>query len=74
MSGRRLRKWIGLSLVLPMTGVPAQAEVVPKIPVALTISVHNDATVPWKTIRGAEAEASHVFREAGIDVEISIVW
>jgi hypothetical protein len=69
VSGRRLRKWIGLGLVLAMAGIPAKAKVAPKPPVVVTISVHNDAVVPWETIRGAEEEASRVFREAGIDVE-----
>jgi hypothetical protein len=42
---------------------------VPKAPVVVTISVHNDAAVAWGTIRAAEDEASHVFREAGIDLQ-----
>ncbi len=60
---------MGLGLVLAMAGVPATAKVAPKTSVVVTISVHNDAAVPWGTIRGAENEASRVFREAGIDVE-----
>jgi hypothetical protein len=52
-----------------MSGFPAKAKVVPKSPVVVTISVYNDAAVPWRTIRGAEDEASLIFREAGIDVE-----
>jgi len=58
-----------LGLVLAMAGVPAKAKVVPKTPIVVTISVHNDVAVPWGTIRGAEEEASRVFRQAGIDVE-----
>jgi len=69
VSGRRLRKWIGLGLVLAMAGIPAKARVAPKPPVVVTISVYNDAAVPWGMIRGAEDEASLVFRQAGIDVE-----
>lgn len=69
MSGKSLRKWMGLGLVVAMSGVPAKAKVVPKTPVVVTISVHNDVAVPWGTIRGAEEEASLVFRQAGIDVE-----
>jgi len=60
---------MGLGLVLAMAGVPAKAKVVPKTPIVVTISVHNDVAVPWGTIRGAEEEASRVFRQAGIDVE-----
>jgi len=60
---------MGLGLVVAMSGVPAKAKVVPKTPVVVTISVHNDVAVPWGTIRGAEEEASLVFRQAGIDVE-----
>ena len=55
--------------MVAMSGVPAKAKVVPKTPVVVTISVHNDVAVPWGTIRGAEEEASLVFRQAGIDVE-----
>jgi hypothetical protein len=60
---------MGLGLVLAMAGVPAKAKAVPKTPIVVTISVHNDVAVPWGTIRGAEEEASRVFRQAGIDVE-----
>ena len=60
---------MGLGLVLAMAGVPVKAKVVPKTPIVVTISVHNDVAVPWGTIRGAEEEASRVFRQAGIDVE-----
>jgi hypothetical protein len=69
VSGRRLGKWKALGLVLAMSGVPGQAKVAPNTPVIVTISMHNDAAVPWGTIREAEVEASRVFREAGIDVE-----
>jgi len=69
VSGKSLRKWMGLGLVVAMSGGPAKAKVVPKTPVVVTISVHNDVAVPWGTIRGAEEEASLVFRQAGIDVE-----
>lgn len=69
MSGRSLTKWMGLGLVLAMSAVPGEAKVAPKPLVVVTISVHNDAAVPWGTIRGAEEEASRVFREAEIDVE-----
>jgi hypothetical protein len=69
VSGKGLRKWIVLGLVVATAGVPAKAKVVQKRPVIVTISVHNDAAVSWGTIRGAEEEASRVFREAGITVE-----
>jgi len=69
VSGIRLRKWVGWGLVVAMSGFPAKAKVAPKSPVVVTISVYNDAAVPWGTIRGAEDEASQIFREAGIDVE-----
>jgi len=69
VSGKSLRKWMGLGLVVAMSGGPAKAKVVPKTPLVVTISVHNDVAVPWGTIRGAEEEASLVFRQAGIDVE-----
>jgi hypothetical protein len=65
----KLRKWGALGLVLAMAGAPAKAKVVRKTPVVVTISMHNDAEVPWGTIRAAEVEASHVFGKAGIGVE-----
>lgn len=69
MSGKGLRKWIVLGLVVATAGGPAKAKVVEKRPVVVTISVHNDAAVSWVTIRAAAEEASRVFREAGINVE-----
>lgn len=60
---------MGLGLVLAMPGVSAKAKEVPRAPVVVMISVHNDVGAPWGTIRDAEDEASYVFREAGIDVE-----
>jgi hypothetical protein len=35
----------------------------------VTISVYNDAEIPADTLRQAEIEASHVFRQSGIDVK-----
>jgi hypothetical protein len=69
VNGRRLWIWMGLGLVVAMVGAPAEAKVAPRAAVGVTISVHNDAAVPWETIRDAEEEASRVFREAGVDVE-----
>ena len=69
MSGKGLRKWTVLGLAVVTAGVPANAKVVEKRPVVVTISVHNDVALSWGTIRGAEEEASRVFREAGINVE-----
>jgi hypothetical protein len=69
VSGRRLRKWMGLGLALAMSGVSGHAKVAPNTPVIVTISVHNDVAVPWGTIQEAEDEASRVFREAGIEVQ-----
>jgi len=69
VNGKRLWIWIGLGLLLVLAGSPGEAKVGPRAAVGVTISVHNDAAVPWETIRNAEEEASRVFREAGIDVE-----
>jgi hypothetical protein len=50
-------------------GVSAKAEGVPKTPIVVMISVHDDAGVSWKTIRASEREASLVFREGGIEID-----
>jgi hypothetical protein len=60
---------MGLGLVLAMQGIPAKAKAAHEAPVVVTISVHNDAAVPWEAIRAAEKEASRVFHAAGIDVQ-----
>jgi hypothetical protein len=69
VSRRGLWKWIGLGLILVMSGAPARAKAAPQNPVVVTISVYNEAAVLWRTVRAAEEEASLVLREAGIDVE-----
>jgi hypothetical protein len=69
LSGRGLWKWTVLGLLLVMPWAPAKAKAAPQNPVVVTISVYNDAAVPWTTVRAAEDQASLVLREAGIDVE-----
>jgi hypothetical protein len=51
-----------------MPDLPLLAKSVPKEPVALTISMYNDAGIPWETLRAAEEEASYIFHEAGIEI------
>ena len=60
---------LGLSVALVIPELPALARSVPKEPVILTIFMHNDAGIPWETLRLAEEEASHVFREARIEIQ-----
>lgn len=69
VSGRKLRRWIGLILILVMPEMPARAKGVPTTPIVVMISVHDDAGVPWGTIRASEREASLVFRETGIEID-----
>jgi hypothetical protein len=69
INGRKLRRCLGLILILLMPEAAARAKVVPKTPIVVMIAVHDDAGVPWETIRAAENEASRVFREAGIQID-----
>lgn len=69
VSGRKLRRWLGLVLMLVMPGMSAEAKGVPKTPIVVMISVYDDAGIPWGTIRASENETSRVFRAAGIEID-----
>jgi hypothetical protein len=66
---KTLRRWLSLvfALTLPSSAVFAQESIDVEKPV--TVSVHNDAGIPAGTLRGAELEASRVFRQSGIEVK-----
>jgi len=58
--------WFGIFLLYVCASVSAQGG----IPTSqVTISVHNDAHVRLDTLVSAEATASRIFREAGLNVE-----
>lgn len=66
---RKLERWLGLVLILVTPGMCAGTKAVPKTPIVMMISVQDDVGIPWKTIRASERQASHVFREAGIELD-----
>jgi len=69
VSGRNLKQWLALAVILTIPGMIAKAKGVPREPIVVTISVHDDAGVPWETIKAAENEASRIFLDAGIVVD-----
>lgn len=69
MYRKTLRQWLGLGLAMGISALPVIAKSVSKEPVTVTISMHNDVGIAWDTLRAAEEETSHVFREAGIDIQ-----
>jgi hypothetical protein len=66
---KTLRRWLSLGFVLALASSAAWAQVVATAEMRVTISVHNDAGVSADTLRGAEMEASRVFRQSGIEVK-----
>lgn len=68
MRNKMLRTWIWLGsfLLLPISTLCAKS--LPKKMLLVTVSVYNDAGVAVGTLRQAEEEASHAFRESGIEV------
>jgi len=65
---KTLCKWLSLVflLALPSSVVCTQARIEEELP--LTVAVHNDAGIPQGTLLEAEAEASRLFRQAGVAV------
>lgn len=68
ISCKSIQYW-GLGLAIAMPALPTIASSLPKERVILTVSVHNDAGIPWETLHAAEEEASRVFREAKIEIQ-----
>lgn len=64
----RIGLWIVLGIYF--LGVTASAKTVPPDTARVTISVFNDASVPLKTLRGAEDVAGRVFASA----DVQIAW
>jgi hypothetical protein len=57
--------WFALLLLARSLNLAAKN---PPPPARMTVSVYNDAHVPPDAIAGAEAEASRIFSQAGLDV------
>jgi len=66
--GKTLRRWLSLVFVLALLGSVLRAQEISDQGLRVTISMHNDAGVSAATLRGAELEASRVFRQSGIEV------
>ena len=62
-------KWIWLVVVLVLASPAAWSKEISVTEMQVTISVHNDAGISSGTLRGAEMEASRVFRQSGIEAK-----
>lgn len=69
MIDKTLRMWLWLVLVLPLPSPAVCAKAIFDQELRVTVAVHNDAEIPNSTLRGAEEEASRLFRQSGIDVK-----
>ena len=68
MLNKTLGRWFSLGFVLALPGSMVRAQEISDQGLRVTISMHNDAGVSAATLRGAELEASRVFRQSGIEV------
>ncbi len=66
---KTLRKWLSLVLALALPSPAAWSKEIAVAEMRVTISVHNDAGISVGTLRGAEMEASRVFRQSGIEAK-----
>ena len=62
-------KWIWLVVVLVLATPAAWSKEIAVAEMQVTISVHNDAGISAGTLKGAEMEASRVFRQSGIEAK-----
>jgi len=69
MIDKTLRKWFSLVLALALPSPAAWSKEIAVAEMRVTISVHNDAGISAGTLRGAEMEASRVFRQSGIEAK-----
>ncbi|MGB2900609.1 MAG: hypothetical protein WBB89_15190 [Candidatus Acidiferrum sp.] len=63
------RKWLSLVFALALPSSAAWSKEIAVAEMLVTISVHNDAGISAGTLRGAEMEASRVFRQSGIEAK-----
>jgi hypothetical protein len=66
---KTLGKWLWLVVVLVLASPAAWSKEIPVTEMRVTISVHNDAGISAGTLKGAEMEASRVFRQSGIEAK-----
>src|SRR6267142_710198 len=66
---KTLRKWLSLVFALALPSSAAWSTQTAVSEMRVTISVHNDAGISAGTLRGAEVEASRVFRQSGIEAK-----
>jgi len=66
---KTLRKWLSLVFALALPSSAAWSKEIAVAEIRVTISVHNDAGISANTLRGAEIEASRVFRQSGIETK-----
>jgi hypothetical protein len=66
---KTLRKWVSLVFALALPSSAAWSNETTAAEMRVTISVHNDAGISADTLRGAEVEASRVFRQSGIEAK-----
>lgn len=69
MVDKTLGKWLWLVVVLVLASPAAWSKEIAVTEMQVTISVHNDAGISAGTLRGAEMEASRVFRQSGIEAK-----
>jgi len=66
---KTLRKGLSLVFALALPSSAAWSKEIAVAEMLVTISVHNDAGISAGTLRGAEMEASRVFRQSGIEAK-----
>jgi len=66
---KTLRKWLSLVFALALPSSAAWSTQTAVAEMRVTISVHNDAGISAGTLRGAETEASRVFRQSRIEAK-----
>jgi hypothetical protein len=62
-------KWLWLVFALALPSSAAWSKEIAVTEMQVAISVHNDAGISAGTLRGAEMEASRVFRQSGIEAK-----
>jgi len=66
---KTLRRWLSLVFALALPSSAAWSKEIAVTEMRVTIAVHNDAGISAGTLRGAEMEASRVFRQSGIEAK-----
>jgi len=65
---KTLRKWLSLVFAVVLPGSAVCSRTIREEELQVTVSVHNDAGIPSATLRAAEAEASRLFQQSGIEL------